>query len=445
MRRIFLSFFLFILIIILIVNFVFSPLVGKMVDRQLSQQLNDYWREVAKGTLYMVVKDLERLPQTRWKQHIQNLQAQFGYPIDLKRPAETGLNAEEQKRVMSGRIVVKGGGETFMVRVGQSPFFFFMGPIEDPDFNLAYLHILIWAALLLFLAILTLPWALPFWRKLQHISRAAAAFGEGLLDTRAQVPRRSSLAPLAEDFNRMADRIQELIDTQRELTNAVSHELRTPIARIRFSLEMLTSAAKSDDREHYAEEISKDVDELDALVTESLIYARFDRGAPKIDWQPCAIETWLQEVARAALHGRWNIDFSCTSRLSKPDRRVYLEPRYMGRAVGNLLQNAAKHAAGRVAVTVEEHEGLCCIHVDDDGEGIPAVDRERVFQAFTRLDTSRSRATGGHGLGLAIVRRVIDWHDGEVHVADAPLGGARLTLCWPGFRAPLPGEAENDA
>ena len=71
------------------------------------------------------------------------------------------------------------------------------------------------------------------------------------------------------------------------------------------------------------------------------------------------------------------------------------------------------------------------IHVDDDGPGIPAESRDQVLQPFTRLDVSRSRKTGGYGLGLAIVQRIMRWHRGEVRVGDAPLGGARLTLVWP--------------
>lgn len=75
----------------------------------------------------------------------------------------------------------------------------------------------------------------------------------------------------------------------------------------------------------------------------------------------------------------------------------------------------------------------CLIHVDDDGPGIPRADRRRVFQAFTRLDTSRDRDTGGFGLGLAIVQRVVAWHGGRVEISRSPLGGARFTIRWPGF------------
>jgi signal transduction histidine kinase len=168
---------------------------------------------------------------------------------------------------------------------------------------------------------------------------------------------------------------------------------------------------------------------LDVLATESLTYARFDRGAPEIDWQPRALESWLHQVASTALQGYGDMELRFTNHLPDPGQAVYLEPRYMARALGNLLQNAAKHTDHHVEIVLEAEEeaGRCCIHVDDDGEGIPPADRERVSQPFTRLDSSRNRSSNGHGLGLAIVRRVVDWHGGSVQVSEAPLGGARLT------------------
>jgi signal transduction histidine kinase len=88
----------------------------------------------------------------------------------------------------------------------------------------------------------------------------------------------------------------------------------------------------------------------------------------------------------------------------------------------------------QVQIIVERNEDECCIHVDDDGPGIPPADRQRVFEPFVRLDASRSRMSGGYGLGLAIVSRILEWHDGRIAVTDSQLGGARFSVCWPGYR-----------
>jgi signal transduction histidine kinase len=109
---------------------------------------------------------------------------------------------------------------------------------------------------------------------------------------------------------------------------------------------------------------------------------------------------------------------------------VLCEPRYMARAVVNLLRNARAHARSTVTVSLQSEGGRTAIHVDDDGGGIPAGERERVFEPFTRLDDSRDRGSGGFGLGLAIVRQVARWHGGDASITDSPLGGARVSILW---------------
>ena len=324
----------------------------------------------------------------------------------------------------------------FYQKLGKTGWVLAVGPIKDLENGEVWLEAILWVPIVLVVGVLTVLWTLPFWFKLRRISAAAIAFGNGQFETRARVPRRSSLAPLAAAFNSMAERIQQLIDTQKELTSAISHELRTPISRVRFSLEMLEDTRKDAERRHYLAEILKDIDELDELVDESLTYARFDRETPTIAWQPCALAPWLQDIARKALRGHPSIVFRCHNRLASPDAEVHLEPRYMGRAIGNLIQNAARHAEHHIDVTLIETGDECEIHVDDDGAGIQESDRQRIFQAFTRLDNSRNRASGGFGLGLAIVQRVLTWHSGHVQVTDSPLGGARFTVRWPGFQVP---------
>lgn len=435
MKRIFFSFFLFVTVTIVVLNLAFSPLVERAMIHYLKDVLDAHYSDLTRGTFHMLMEDLGDRPESQWPQRIEHLQDHFGYPIGLKRLSEIEMTKEEHTQLLNRQVVAKDDGELFYLRVHDTQYALIMGPVKEPEMDFFGLAGLIWAAAIVVVAILALLWALPFWRKLKRIIAASQAFGDGRLDTRARVPRRSALAPLADAFNGMADRIQGLIDAQRELTNAVSHELRTPISRIRFSLEMLGGATRVSDRKHYLAEMSQDIDELDELVTESLIYARFDRGAPRIEWQSRLPEPWLRKVTSHATKGLRSIEFTCTNRLSQTDREIRLEPRYMGRALGNLIQNAAAYANGCIAVVLVDDGEDCLIHVDDDGPGIPEADRRRVFQAFTRLDTSRDRDTGGFGLGLAIVQRVVAWHGGRVEISRSPLGGARFTIRWPGFPA----------
>jgi two-component system sensor histidine kinase RstB len=110
---------------------------------------------------------------------------------------------------------------------------------------------------------------------------------------------------------------------------------------------------------------------------------------------------------------------------------VCFDARLLPYAVRNGLRNAARHAHGRIALSAWREDADVLVAVDDDGEGIPPPQREAVFQPFRRLDRSRDRASGGFGLGLAIVARVMQQHGGQASVGDSPLGGARLLLRWP--------------
>ncbi len=433
MKRIFLSFFCFLVLTVAILDLAFSPLMTRVVEHYLQNQIETYYRTLVKGVFYMVRVDLNRYPQSQWSDRMATIAPNFGYPLSLKPLAGIDLNTAGHRQLASNMIVVHQDSEMFYQQLDGSQWVVALGPVADPEADMVWLDFIIWAAVIVVVGVLTLMWALPFGRKLHKISTAALAFGNGQLESRANVPKRSILAPLANAFNRMAERIQQLINSQKELTNAVSHELRTPISRIRFSLEMLDGAASVADRKHYLSEINKDVDELNDLVTESLTYARFEHSTPRLEWSPCVLEPWVQQIVLTVPKGSLNIEIRIKNSLSMPDREVYLEPRYMHRALLNLIQNAVSHANRRVEITLAEEGDTCQIHVDDDGAGIPEPDRIRVFQAFTRLDASRSRESGGYGLGLAIVHRVAAWHGGDVGVSQAPLGGARLTICWPGF------------
>ena len=126
-----------------------------------------------------------------------------------------------------------------------------------------------------------------------------------------------------------------------------------------------------------------------------------------------------------------NLQLSIDTSALLPDQCVELDQKSMPYAVTNLLRNAIKYARRRIMVSTEVVGRNIRVHVDDDGIGIPPEERQRVFTAFIRLDRSRDRTTGGYGLGLAIVRLVLEQHGGTAFADDSPLGGARFTLSWP--------------
>jgi signal transduction histidine kinase len=228
----------------------------------------------------------------------------------------------------------------------------------------------------------------------------------------------------------MADRIQELIRSHKELTHAVSHELRTPLARLRFSMEMIASADESDKREKHLEGMRRDVDELDLLVSELLTYARLDKSyRPQMEQMD--LGPWLTDVATVL--DAENSEATIECRISSPDPNVPLlaSPQFLERALRNLVQNAVRYTNSRIQITLMTVDDHAIIHVDDDGPGILPADRQRIFEPFVQLDAHNHPDLPGYGLGLAIVHRVAKWHGGSVTVSEAPIGGARLSLVLP--------------
>jgi len=427
MKRLYISIFVFLIISILLVRFGVSPMLDKVVNTSMETSIEKHYQNLAKGVYYLVQQELRKIPQAEWKGRIKELQTYFGYPLFLRNYHDIRFTEEEKGHLLAGNIIIIDFGKLFWQRVGSSDYVVGMGPFSDVEPSVP-VTIMVWVAITMAMGAVLLIWVFLFWRKLKVVSASAVEFGNGNFGVRVHIPARSALAPLAGSFNRMADRIQALIQSHKELTNAVSHELRTPIARIRFGLEMLGAVSDEKGREAYAEGIHNDVNELDNLVSELLIYARFDRETPELQFEECEIASWLEDLAASLAPLCVTVQYVCL--LDNKKMKVRFDTRHMGRAVGNLLQNAARYGNGTVRLTLEQEGDCIMIHVDDDGPGIPEMDREHIFEPFTRLEASRSRESGGSGLGLAIVRQVAICHGGAVTVSDSDLGGSRFSIKW---------------
>lgn len=432
MKRIFLSFYLFILLVFLVTVFVIIPLVERIDTAPFKAEFNQYHRERIQGTLFLLRQDLDKRSPSDWSQHLQQLQPEFSYPLALVRIDPDRFSPSEIAQLHKGEILVSSDYDRYWQQIGQSGTALAIGPFPSPDVSIL-LDVWTWGLLLVLLGMAALLWALPFWRQLNHISTTALALGDGQLDARTKVPGKSALFPLADTFNQMAERIQHLLTAQKELTNAVSHELRTPIARLRFGMEMLENSPEKSTKERYVEGIHQDLDELDELISELLTYARYDWKDADLDLQELAVAPWLEGVLEA-LSRKVSADLQRDIQIES-HRLACFEPKSLGRAIGNLVQNASRYGNGQVMVSLVQQGPDLLLHIDDDGPGIPATDRERIFEPFTRLDSSRSRESGGYGLGLAIVKRVVDSHKGNVTLTSSPLGGSRFTLWWPGCQS----------
>ncbi len=398
----------------------------------LSESQSEHYQRMTAGTFYLLEHALLRQPESAWPGILAQLNTQFTFLIALQPMESMSLTSIQRDRLLGGLVLstdVVTDDERHHHRIGATHHVLSIGPFVEPVF-LSRLTPTLLSILASMIAIVVFVWVRPLWRGLAQLRTTAEAFGRGDFAARTHISPRAALGQFAHTFNAMADRIQQLISSHKELTNAVSHELRTPLARLRFGLEMLQNAPDAGTRARHIDGMSADIDELEGLIAELLTYARFDRATPELKLERQDLAIWLNETVQRAWTGERHIELQVHP-LHANDTFTVFEPKLMARALGNVLQNAQRYATQRVEVSAGVIADTCHITIDDDGPGIPAADRARIFDPFTRLDTSRNRDSGGYGLGLAIAQRIAQWHGGKIDVEDSPLRGARFIMSWP--------------
>lgn len=435
LSRLFFSFYLLVMgsfvVIAIVSDFVISTAAKGITD--------EYMRHFMRGTVLTIEDDLFRRPHREWPKRLTALAGRFSYKLEIVDRITIKLPPKQAVQLDAGDLAISPDGEIIYHRLKNTAHILVVGPLtpeRNPEdrrlFTLEMrLRLLTWGLTGLILAIAVWFWVRPVWRDLEALRQTARALGEGDFGARAPNAHNAAFELLSETLNAMAERVQRLIATQKELSSAISHELRTPIARLRFALEMLAETDEPAERERLWLMMEEDLDELDNLIDSSLTYARFEREQPELHLTTTNFIPWLEEqVDDLRILGR-ELELTLDTTTLPPGLHVELDRKSMPFAVRNLLRNAIKYAQRRIAVSTEVVDGRIRLHVDDDGIGIPPEEREKVFTAFTRLDRSRDRTTGGYGLGLAIARLVLELHGGTATAHESPLGGARFTLEWP--------------
>jgi signal transduction histidine kinase len=251
-----------------------------------------------------------------------------------------------------------------------------------PELGLAVL-----ALILVAIAVGAYPVVRRLTRRLERLQRGVTALGEGDLSARVKVEGRDEVARLAESFNQAAERIERLVGANKSLLASASHELRTPLARIRMAVELMKERADPARKR----ELEQDVAELDALIDEILLASRLDAGTR------LEAEETVDLLALAAEEAaRYDAQVTGESLILRGDVRL------LRRMVRNLLENARRHGAPPVTLTLKGRELAVC----DAGPGVAPAERELIFEPFYR-------GARGSGLGLSIVRQIARRHGGE--------------------------------
>jgi signal transduction histidine kinase len=265
-------------------------------------------------------------------------------------------------------------------------------------------------------------------RPVEAMRRQADEITSARLDRRLPIPPGSDEIPrLAVTINEMLDRIQRSHVRQRQFVSDASHELRSQLAVIRQSAEVAHSYPGRVSTADLADDVLAESRRLEDLVNALLMLARLDDAKVVTDSAPVDLDDIvLQEANRVRTVPGLTVDVSHVSAGQVRGGGVLL-----GQVVRNLVDNAVRHATSRIMIGVREERDWVEMTVEDDGDGIAPAERDRIFDRFVRLDSARAREEGGAGLGLAIVRNIVELAHGTVAVDSSSCGGARFTVRLP--------------
>ena len=242
-------------------------------------------------------------------------------------------------------------------------------------------------------------------RRLEQLESSVARFGSGDLSARADIRGEDEIARLANAFNRNFERIGGLLRQQRRMLQSASHELRSPLTRLRMAFELATDAdVDAATRERLRGEAGRDIDELDALIGDLLLAGRLSDSELPRDFASVPLKSIVSEEAAKV-----------SAEVRADEVAVDGNARMLRSLVRNLLENARRYGRDPIVATLRAEPTRVVLRVEDAGEGVPAEERERIFEPFYRPAGHREGQHGGVGLGLALVRTIAAHHGGTVH------------------------------
>ncbi|ENJ4859414.1 two-component system sensor histidine kinase RstB [Escherichia coli] len=384
MKKLFIQFYLLLFVCFLVMSLLVGLVYKFTAERAGKQSLDD----LMNSSLYLMRSELREIPPHDWGKTLKEMDLNLSFDLRVEPLSKYHLDDISMHRLRGGEIV----------------------------------------ALIAFIAIsLAFPvfiWMRPHWQDMLKLEAAAQRFGDGHLNERIHFDEGSSFERLGIAFNQMADNINALIASKKQLIDGIAHELRTPLVRLRYRLEMSDNLSAAE-----SQALNRDISQLEALIEELLTYARLDRPQNELHLSEPDLPLWLS----THLADIQAVTPDKTVRIKTLVQGHYaaLDMRLMERVLDNLLNNALRYCHSTVETSLLLSGNRATLIVEDDGPGIAPENREHIFEPFVRLDPSRDRSTGGCGLGLAIVHSIALAMGGTVNCGTSELGGARFSFSWP--------------
>lgn len=302
------------------------------------------------------------------------------------------------------------------IELADSSWLNFLAPVEAPT-QLLSLRVVLSLSVMVIAVIALSVWAVRrMTAPLATFARAAERLGVDVTAPRLPETGPREVRQAARAFNEMQRRIRRFVEDRTQLVAAIAHDLRTPITRLRLHAEFV----EDDEQRH---KMLADLDEMEKMIASTLGFARDEAGS-----EPRAtvdLLTLLHSVSDDLADAGHEVDFQAEGRLPYECRRVALR-----RAFTNLIENAVKYGK-RARVSLDAQADAIRIRIDDDGPGIPEGFLEDAFKPFRRLEGSRSRDTGGTGLGLTVARTIVRAHGGDIVLSNRAQGGLRVDVTLP--------------
>ncbi len=427
---------------LLLVNLVVLQLASSdSVSRWVADWQDARIETVLRRKIAPLLAELEQArDEGEWNALVRKYQDLWRVPVDL-----VGMDSEEIEnwhRLYLDKqgfpvVLIDSFQDTALIRVGEDRVII-AGAFVESAFWKHLDYYLLFAVIALGQILVVLIYQRWLGRRLGRLEAFLACLARGgRVQTTLSDPRHDHLAELTNRANDLALQIQNwqqqqevTLTLQRELLHGVAHELRGPMARIQFALELLRSSEDPKQCDHLWQQVEQAQRELDGLVAEVLQYARIRAANFQLHCTEVDLGVLLEGLCRKVQSIYPRIRLERVADTGAP-RTIRADERQLGRAWINLMRNAARYAASQVLIRWMRDGDRLVLLVEDDGPGIPESKHDIVFEPFTRLDDSRSKDSGGAGLGLAIARGIIERHHGTVRLVDGELGGA----C---FRVELP-------
>lgn len=410
---------------------------GLHAGEQRTQGLTETQLEAIGAQLAGILHKLEHKEEfiLAWEDESTPLSLEVISQDDIRMPAQLFLELQK-----TGHITLSSATSASYYFPGEGTNYFALrAPLAGEYKQNSWLPIAFTFAFYVLLILVVFVWLLPLLRRLQNMQLSAKKLGEGDLGARIIPSAISQIKDIELEFNRMAQRIEELVSDISLLSSAISHELRAPLAKLQFGLDALREEDNIEKRHIYENRLEKVINDMTHLIETLLKYARLDKAIAQLPKDEVDLLTLCDNAVSSVNQSRSDKPTNIPADIKiNADQSFYIVKGnvfYFNLLVENLLSNAVKYGAGKILISLYKRENDTLFILEDNGPGIDEKFRQDIFKPFIRGEEIRNgeetpRASQkGYGLGMALVKRIADLHNVKIEIAEsACLGGAQFTL-----------------